>query len=149
MSRAAPPDLRLLERLWDQLIPLYFLATPVFAAVDLLGGDPVRAAGLPRPGWRVGYYVVLMVLGLLCRARPSLAPAVGMAESSVNLLLLILSVMMPIWDLPSQVLADEPVGGVLTSAQLWNVAIAGSMAILSFHRHRRAVATPGRGPYQR
>ena len=70
------------------VIQIYYLLTPVFVAVDLMGGGPVRVAGLGDSAWRLAYYGLLVVLALVCRVRPGLAPAVGMTESAVNLLLL-------------------------------------------------------------
>lgn len=122
-----------------RIITGYYLATPVFAALDLLADAPVRAAGLGGPAWRWGYYVILLVLGLLCRARPAWAPAVGMTESAFNLVLLLLSILLPIWSLPDAVLAGGPTVVPAGPVELVNVALSGSVAILSFKRSERAL----------
>lgn len=123
---------------WDRVITVYYLATPIFAVVDFAAHWPVRVAGLATPGWRWAYYAALMVLGLLCRAWPRWAPVVGMAESAANLLLLLLSILLPIWSLPDQVLAGGAVTGVAGGPQIANLALAGSMAIVSFKRNEAA-----------
>ena len=86
----------------NRLLTGYYLATPAFWLLDLLVQAPIRAAALEQPGWRFTYYVFAFACGLLCRWRPRLAPVVGMAESSVNVLLLVLSVLLPIYSLPGQ-----------------------------------------------
>ena len=90
----------------------YYLATPLFAVMDLGLGLPVRVAGiLPEPG-RLAYYAAAFALGLACRARPSATPWVGMLESAANLTLLLLSILIPIWSLPDAVLSGAPLQAV-------------------------------------
>lgn len=118
-------------------LTLYYLATPLFAAADIFLGEPVRVAALGAQGWRYAYYGVAFVLGLLCWARPRLAPLVGITESSVNLLLLLLSVLLPIWNLPGDVAAGGEAELGFGAARVWNVAIVGAALILSFKRSER------------
>lgn len=128
-----------LDRLGGRIIEGYYLATPVFFVVDLLFEAPVRVAGLAMPGWRYAYYGALVLLGIVCRARPRVAPAVGMAESATNLLLLLLSILLPIWSAGEALATDEIIVPGLTQAGVWNVAIAGSMAVISFKRNERSL----------
>lgn len=128
----------MVRRLWDRIIEIYYLATPLFFLTDVILDAPVRAAAFHVPVWRYLYYVVLMGLGVLCRYKPAVAPVVGMGESAINLLLLILSIMLPIWSMADQVLAHEPVSGAPTWAQLSNFVLAGGMAIVAFKRNERA-----------
>lgn len=116
------------------ILTLYYLATPLFAAADIFLGEPVRVAALDAQGWRHAYYGVAFVLGLLCWARPRVAPLVGITESSVNLLLLLLSVLLPIWNLPAEVAAGGDAEFGFGAARVWNVAIVGAALILSFKR---------------
>lgn len=118
-------------------LTLYYLATPLFAAVDLVLGEPVRVAALDAQGWRYAYYGVAFGLGLLCWMRPRVAPLVGIVESSANLLLLLLSVLLPIWTLPGDVAAGGGVDLAFGAARIWNVAIVGAALILSIKRSER------------
>jgi len=115
------------------LLAGYYLATPLFAALDAVAGWPVRLAGFPDQGWRWGWYLLLFLLGLLCRARPRLAPLVGMGESSVNLTLLFLSILLPIWGMTEQV---YQVAGPIAfgPVRIVNVLLSGGALILAFHR---------------
>lgn len=118
-------------------LTLYYLATPLFAAVDVFLGEPVRVAALGAQGWRYAYYGVAFGLGLLCWARPRVAPLVGITESSVNLLLLLLSVLLPIWNLPAEVAAGGDAELGFGAARIWNVAIVGAALVLSIKRSER------------
>ena len=74
----------------------YYFSTPLFMLADSLLGLDFRISGLPVPGYRVVYYGFCMLCALLLWYRPRLAPLVGMGESSVNLTILMVSVMLPI-----------------------------------------------------
>jgi hypothetical protein len=122
-----------------RLFELFYLATPAFVLLDWLVGVPARAAGIPDPAWRAAYYGMLMGCWLLCRTVPVSAPFVGLAESSVNLLLLLLSVLLPIWSYGEQAMAGAAPGGVLAPGALWNVAISGPILVLSIQANERRV----------
>ena len=74
----------------------YLLATPVFFVADVGLGMPFRVAALEGSDFRFLYYAGATLLGVASRFRPAFAPWTGMAESSVNLLFLLLSVLLPI-----------------------------------------------------
>lgn len=92
-------------------IPAYYLATPLFAAADGLFGANVRAAGLAEfPEVRALYYVVCLGCGIASWRLPRWGSFLGIAESSVNLLVLCLSVLLPqVW------LADRILDGALVT----------------------------------
>jgi hypothetical protein len=111
----------------------YLYATPAFALADGLLGVPLRVAGLPGLGARAGYYLVLVVLGVLVTRLPRLAPWVTMGESVGNLFLLLLSVLLPIWTFPEAFLAGADSPALLGPARLANVLLSGGMLIWAFH----------------
>ena len=124
----------------------YLLATPLFAALDLGLGVPVRVATILPESGRLAYYAGVFALGVLCRARPGATPWVGMLESAGNLTLLLLSILLPIWSLPDAVAsgASFPVG--LTPAGAGNALLAGTALVASFQKHEAAaLGRPGRG----
>lgn len=126
------------RRPWDRIIEAYYLATPLFFVADVILDAPVRVSAFQVSAWRYLYYLVLVGLGVLCRYRPALAPIVGMGESAVNLLLLILSILLPIWGMADQVSAHQPVSGAPTWTRLVNFVLAGGMAIIAFKRNEGA-----------
>ena len=128
---------------WVRGLAAYYLGTPAFAVVDFLFHIPVRVA-LPD-GWARGaYYAAAFGLGVVCRRFPRTAPWVGMGESAANLLLLCLAVLLPIWSAPDALLA----GGGLPASEMMmhrvvNLAIGGTVMVVSFHRSRAELAGSG------
>jgi hypothetical protein len=69
----------------------------LFWAADVLLHAPIRVAGIDSEPGRWAYYAGLVAIGIACRLRPRWAPFLALFEGSGNLLLLILSVLLPIW----------------------------------------------------
>ena len=130
------------------LLTAYYLATPVFVVLDVMAGAPIRISALHSPAHRFAYYGVVFLLGMLCRARPRLAPWVGMLESSSNLFLLLLGILLPIWSLPDAVAAGGSLQAGLDGMSAANALLVGGTLVLAFHRNRLAAEkalhrTPG------
>ena len=81
----------------------YYLASPFFFLFGLWWGVEVRVTFITEPGPRFLYYLVLSGLGLLAHFRPRSAPWVALGESALNLLLIMLWILLPIYSL-----ADDP-----------------------------------------
>ena len=97
-------DLQALLKLRTKFLRVYYLSTPVFIILDIAGDLSVRASGLDtKPTLKYLYYAVCFALGLLCRRSGAMAPVFGLIESSINVLLLVLSVMLPIYETASRV----------------------------------------------
>ena len=122
------------------LVAAYYLVTPAFAVADLVFHAPIRVAGLTDPAHRLAYYAVVFALGLFCRARPEATPFVGIGESTVNLLLLFVAILLPIWSLPDQILSGGPVEGGLSGIKIANALLSGTALVVSFHRHQAVAA---------
>ena len=118
-----------------RLLRIYYLATPVFFLIDLIFHAPVRAAFLPRPEQRWAYYAFCLACGVVARARPALTRPIAFSESCVNLLLLALSVMMPIWSLLDTIetAAGPPPFG---PARLANFMLSAAILLLAFYRNQ-------------
>jgi len=116
----------------------YYLAgTVAFVTVDLVMGWSMRVPGLEEAPERWGYYLALLALGWVMHRRPATAPWIGMGESVVNLTLLFLSVLLPVWNLPETLESGlEPAEVVLAPARLAGVFLSGVILILSFHEAR-------------
>ena len=104
---------------------------------------PFRIAALEGSRYRFLYYAGATLLGVVSRSRPAFAPWAGMAESSVNLLFLLLSILLPIWNLPDAVLSGSSVRGPLDMTGLSNAMLSGSVLLYGFYRSQ-AVAGVGR-----
>ena len=126
----------------------YLLGTPLFLIIDLLFDAPVRVAALQGSNTRFVYYGVAFGCGLLSRARPRLEPWIGMGESAFNILLLILAIMMPIWNMADAALADQPLVSPFDSVSMVNFVLSGSIFTVGFYRSQARVLT-GRVPKAR
>lgn len=122
----------------DRLVLGYYLATPVFAAADLLFDVPIRLATVvPVPG-RIVWYLVAFALGLLVAARPGAGPWVGMIESAANLFVLLLSILLPIWSVVETADTTAAAGIGLEGTGLLNAVLSGLALVVSFQRSRAA-----------
>jgi hypothetical protein len=116
-------------------IQWYYLSSPFFFLIGLWWGWEVRVTFIPDAGWRLLYYVVLSGLGLLSHFRPGSAPWVALGESSLNLILIILWILVPIYALPGDAMGAGPVSLPYTAGQvLVNGLLAGSFFLVGFYR---------------
>ena len=97
---------------------------------------PIRVSALADPGLRYLYYAFALGCGVASRVRPKVGPYVGLAESSLNILLLVLSVMLPIAQLPDLVFAGESLPAPLSGLTLANFVLSGGILVVSFHVHQ-------------
>jgi hypothetical protein len=121
----------------------YYLATPLFAALDLglSARFPAqfRAAGVESPFVRLAYYAAVFVLGLVMKARPLLAPWLAMGESALNLTLLMASVLIPIWSLGETM---DFAGVEDLPDRVLNLALSGSVLLYAFYRSQARSGVP-------
>ena len=120
-------------------IELFYLATPLFVAVDFVVGMPARAAGLPNPEWRVAYYALLGGCWWLCRTWPGLSPVVGLVEGSTNLTILFVSVLLPIWGASEAVMGGNVVASPMSPAAWWNLGVVAPVLILAIKSNEGAL----------
>ena len=130
-----------------RIIQGYYLGTPLFFLADVSWGWRIRLADSVGD-WtlRCVYYGCCLLCAVLCFKRPRLAPLVGVVESAVNVLLLVLGVMLPVIQAPGRLLVGEPVVGLFTRDTFVNFCLTGGMLAVSFHRNVMALERMGRGP---
>lgn len=110
---------------------VYYFLTPVFWLMDVLLEAPIRAAAIESTPGRWTYYVLLVGIGVVCHLRPGWSAFLGLLEGSGNLLLLILSILLPIWNAA----VELPAGGdVIGMTQLANFALVAPMTVLAIKR---------------
>lgn len=80
-----------------QLLTFYYLASPLFLLGHGLFGWSIRVQFLEGGGWLWMYYGFCFAIGLAVRKWPRAGGLLGMLESSVNLLMLLLAVMVPVF----------------------------------------------------
>ena len=123
-----------------QLISGYYLASPVFLLFGLWWGWEVRVSFLPDLRSRFLYYLFISGLGLLTHFRPASGPWVAMGESTLNLVLIFLWILLPIYTLPT---SDPGMGGAevpyTVREVLVNGLLAGSFFLVGFYRAQAVI----------
>lgn len=118
----------------------YYWVTPLFFLLDWVWGVSVRASFLPGE-LRLAYYVLCLACAAVIQREPEAAPYVGLGESALNLFLLMLSILLPIWQLQDAML--EGGGGItapMTGGRVINVMLSGTMLVVSFQRSQLELA---------
>ncbi len=118
----------------------YYLASPLFFLLGFWWGAEIRVTFIPDSGLRFLYYLALSGLGLLAHFRPASAPWVAMGESAMNLLLIMLWILLPIYALGDDVMGTGALSVPYTPLEvLLNGLLAGSFFLLGFYRAQGAV----------
>lgn len=134
MNTNTPPGSR-------RLLVFYYAATIVFLMLDYGFNVNVRIAALEAyPGMRVGYYLVIFACFGLMLWRPSWATAIGVVESLVTLVALIMNMALRSMIVTDQML--ETGVGFVTTAEIINFVISGSIAWFSWQRGIMALFPP-------
>ena len=121
----------------------YYAGTIVFLVLDYGFGINVRIAGLQGfPELRAGYYFVIFACFGLMVWRPAWATAIGVVESLATLVTLIFSVA-----LRSMLLSEHMLDtgtGFVSTAELLNFLVSGSIAWYAWHSGMTALFGPRR-----
>ena len=111
---------------------IYYLATPVFFLLDYLLGINLRVS---IPGgsefWLNGYYVVCFFAAFIVFKHELTGALFSLMECSINILLLFLSVMVPVFNLGQDPL--ESSGFKFGVQEMIHFFIAGSVLLYSFY----------------
>lgn len=87
---------------------------------------------------RAAYYLGCLACASLISWRPSTAPWVGLAESTINFVLLIVGVWLAVVAAPAAVADGQPIQ-VMTPGRLINFLLVGTILIVSFNRSTAAM----------
>lgn len=123
-----------------RLLTTWYLASPVFALIDVVTGFNVRTAFLGDSPLRFGYYAASFLCGVVAQRRPALAPIVGMAESGLNVGLVIVGLYLRVW----AVAADET-AAALPMGLVINAGLSGLVFAASFYSSEARMRARGRG----
>lgn len=121
-----------------RILPWYYAATLVFLLLDFFGSVNVRVAFLDTlPAARVAYYgICFACLGLMIW-RPAWTTLIGTFESLVTMIALIFGMALRVM-VPNDAIVEENIA-IVTSEQLVNFIIAGSIAYLSWVKGLKAL----------
>ncbi len=120
-----------------RLVWFYYLATPLFWGADLLWQADFRVAWLDEPGYRSIYYLLCITVAVMGCLRSRWLALLGLLESSVNLLLLAVSVMLPVYQFPA---GDDGGGLAFTSASgLLTFLLSAAVWLAVFHSAQQSL----------
>lgn len=124
----------------------YYLATPLFVALDLFAGANLRATFLDESSLRFLYYAGLFGIGAAGWWRPAAAPILGMLESAANVALVIIGLYTRVLDAGDADLAGATLPD-LTVRSVMNAALSGAVFTWSFYSSQaRVIAGRGGSP---
>ena len=121
-----------------RLLAFYYWLTPAFWALDVLFGANLRAAAFEgHPGWKAIYYLFCFGCGVALFLRPAWTSLVGMTESAINILALIVSFLVPYYRLVEQLAAGETAvdAGAFTIERSLSLLVSGVVCAVAFHMH--------------
>jgi hypothetical protein len=110
----------------------YYLLTPLFIGLDALFGLTFRASGLTTPELRYLYYGLCLLCALACYWQSRYSALIAMAESSINLLILLAGVMLPIIRL-GDLAGDTPADAGISVDHLLNFLLSGGLLLAVFY----------------
>jgi hypothetical protein len=123
---------------WPNPVALYYWLTPAFWAIDLLFGANIRAAAFEgHAGWKPLYYLICLGCGVALWLKPSWTRIVGLTEASLNILVLILGVMVPYFQLIDRLAAREAVinPGPFGIERALSLVLSGAVWAIAFRMH--------------
>ena len=118
------------------LIKAYYWATPIFLLLDLFFGIDVRvSAFIYHPTYKVIYYLFCFACMGIVVWRPGLSVVVGLVESSINVFVLCLGMMLSVY-LATDLVLENPEGyNPITAGRVINFILSGGMCLTSFYKH--------------
>ena len=122
------------DRRLNNWLQVYYYCTPLFLLADSLLGLDFRVSGLHAPGYRLAYYGFCMLCALLLWYRPRLSALVSMGESSVNLAILMVGVMLPVM---RPELDGNGAYPVLQGMNILNFILTGGVLLAAFYTAQR------------
>ncbi len=119
---------------WPQY---YYFASALFLLIDWQAGANVRAVGFAAyPTLRMIYYLACLLFGLVIRLFPAWSAPVTLAESTINITALTISVLTPLYTFD----VEDPSGPLIAFPQLAiNFMISGTAAVLAWYQSLYAI----------
>ncbi len=121
-----------------RLVSIYYWLTPAFWALDVFFGANLRAAAFDgHPVWKAIYYLFCFACGVAIWLRPAWTSFVGMTESTVNILALIVGFFVPYFRLIDRLAAGETAvtAGAFTIERALCLVLSGLMGVIAFRMH--------------
>ena len=120
------------------IIKFYYFLTPVFFILDSIWEQTFRVAGLDNQTYRFAYYGLCLICALICYLDKYLSIIVSLVESGINMLILLMSVMLPIFTAGYHAEGDLSTIG-LNGQKLINFLLIGSLISYSYYTAQSAL----------
>lgn len=127
---------------------IYYYMTPLFIALDYFGGINIRVTVLDStPHYKYLYYGFCIFCGIGMFVLPRCTPIVALFESTLNILLVVLTVYLPYLKMVRQfdniLDANWQPMNVFTIPHIINLILAGTIATFAFYGSLRALGLTG------
>jgi hypothetical protein len=138
-----------------QMVPkLYYYITPLFIVLDHLGGLSVRAAVLDTmPMYKNLYYGFCILCGVGMYFRPQFSAVVALFDSTIIVLMTVLSVFMPyvrcIMQTDDVLNTDWDIAGAYSIPKIVNIVLSGTIAVFAFHGSLRRLGISENWPFSK
>jgi len=119
----------------------FYLLTPLFIVLDALFGLNVRVSGLASPELRYLYYGLCLLCALACYWQSRYSALIAMAESSINLLILLAGVMIPIVRL-GDLAGDTTASAGISGYNVVNFLFTGGILLAVFYSAQEELRNP-------
>jgi len=118
-------------------VAIYYWLTPAFWALDVFFGANLRTAALEgQPGWKAAYYLFCFGCGVALWLKPAWTSIVGITESSVNVMVLILGFFVPYFQLIDRLAAGDVVDASrFTIEKSLSLLLSGTVCAIAFRMH--------------
>ncbi len=129
------------------LIAIYYWLTPAFWALDVSFGANVRTAAFEgHSGWKAVYYLFCLGCGVALWLKPSWTRLVGLTESSVNILVLVLGFFVPYFQIIDRLAAGESTvdASPFTIEKAMSFLLSGLVCAIAFRMHAAGARTQAR-----
>jgi hypothetical protein len=133
---------------------LYYYITPLFILLDYFCGLNIRAAILDTlPMYKNFYYGFCILCGLGMYFRPQISAVVALFDSTIIVLMTVLSVFMPyvrcITQTDDVLNADWDIAGAFSIPKIVNICLSGIIAVFSFHASLRKLGISENWPFSK
>ena len=131
------------------LVAIYYWLTPAFWALDVFFGANLRTAAFEGyPVWKATYYLFCLGCGVALWLRPAWTRLVGLTEASLNILVLILGVIVPYFQLIDRLAAREAVidPSPFTIEKALSLLLSGAVCAIAFRMHSAGLRLNDRWP---
>ncbi|MBL0351106.1 MAG: hypothetical protein IPP68_12175 [Elusimicrobia bacterium] len=125
----------------------YYAATPLFGVADLLFHVPLRVGPFIGAPWaRTLYYSLCTAAAVVMYRWPRSSAVIGMVESSANIFILVLGVMMPILSVSIEAIGQGVGPSPLGLSALGNFMLSGTVSVASYHLNAHRLAEQSQRP---